>query len=210
MTVNERVYSLVCDGRSDRVLASAISWLLSQHAGPRFRAELVDLSALPDPPISLADRVRVTVEMTECDLLFVHRDAEGQGRSLRLREIEDAVHSIQTWVPVIPIRMTEAWLLFDESAIRTAAGNPAGTAPLTLPLMTQVERASNPKQLLHNALREASGLQGRRLRQLSVNVYRVAELIDNFSPLRGLTAFRDLEADLQLALKTAGWLRDSS
>lgn len=76
--------------------------------------------------------------------------------------------------------------------------------------MTQVERASNPKQLLHHAFREASGLQGRRLRQLSVNVYRVAELIDDFAPLRSLTAFRDFEADLRSVLKTEGWLREPS
>ena len=103
--------------------------------------------------------------------------------------------------------MTEAWLLFSESAIRTASGNPAGTNTLALPPLTHVERTPNPKQILHNALREASGLQGRRLRQLSVNVYRVAELIDDFSPLRGLSAFRDLEADLCSVLEAKGWLR---
>jgi hypothetical protein len=36
-------------------------------------------------------------------------------------------------IPVVPVRMTEAWLLADEFAIRSAPGNPNGTQSLDLP-----------------------------------------------------------------------------
>ena len=67
------------------------------------------------------------------------------------------------WLPVIPVRTTEAWLLLDEAAIRRVAGNPRGRQPLRLPRPSQVENVSDPKETLRNALADASGKQGRRL-----------------------------------------------
>ena len=52
----------------------------------------------------------------------------------RKNEIERAVAEAfqagqpPAWASVIPVRMREAWLLFDETAIRKAAGNPSGGA----------------------------------------------------------------------------------
>jgi hypothetical protein len=89
--------------------------------------------------------------------------------------------------------MTEAWLLFDERAVRFASGNPYGHAPLELPVKSP-EKVADPKAMLHDALRAASGLKGRRLRSLNVSqtVYRVAEYIDDFSPLQTVPAFAEL------------------
>jgi hypothetical protein len=39
----------------------------------------------------------------------------------------------RTEARVVPVRMTKAWLTVDEAAIRKAARNPLGTAPLELP-----------------------------------------------------------------------------
>ena len=41
-------------------------------------------------------------------------------------------------VLVIPIRMMEAWLLFEEQCIRQAAGCPRGKVPLGLPKLTMI------------------------------------------------------------------------
>jgi hypothetical protein len=99
--------------------------------------------------------------------------------------------------------MIEAWLLFDETAIRRAAGNPNGTMPLGLPRLAKTEQIPDPKAILFKAIREASGLSGRRLKKLKVSVCRtrLAELICDFSPLRQLPAFARLESDL-LSLKS--------
>ena len=90
----------------------------------------------------------------------------------------------------------EAWLLFDAAAIRRAAGNPNGDTPLDLPELSRVEGLPNPKDILHTLLREASGLRGRRLKNLRVPVRRVADLIEDFAPLRRLSAFQRLEQDV--------------
>lgn len=103
---------------------------------------------------------------------------------------------------MIPVRMQEAWLLVDETAIRRAAGNPNGTAPLELPGSSRLEDLPDPKTVLHDTLRSASGLRGVRRRRLNVraSVHRVADFIDDLSELRRLRAFTRLEEDLQQAV----------
>ena len=90
---------------------------------------------------------------------------------------------------IIPITMSEAWLLSNESAIRLAGGNPYSRCQLNLPKLSETERIADPKHTLFEQLRVASELTGRRLRKFDRNRARaqVAEYIDDFSPLRALT-----------------------
>lgn len=105
-------------------------------------------------------------------------------------------------VPVVPIRMTEAWLLADETAIRRAAGNPNGTMPLDLPSVARLENIPDPKRILHDVLRQASGLNSRRRASLPIQerTLRIPQYIDDFSPLDALDAFRSLQADIANAV----------
>ena len=100
-------------------------------------------------------------------------------------------------VCVVPVRMQEAWLLIDESALKTAAGNPSSRETLPMPDMGRLEDLPDPKNILHELLRQASGLQGRRLkrfnRDLGKRVQHVAQQIGDFHLLRTLAAFRKLE-----------------
>ena len=107
-------------------------------------------------------------------------------------------------VSVIPIRMMEAWLLFDEKSIRFAAGSPRGRNRLDLPALFACETLSDPKALLHRCLLAATGKSGRHLRRFNTGtaIHRVAELIPDYSPLRGLTAFERLESNLDGGLRS--------
>lgn len=97
----------------------------------------------------------------------------------------------QCYLPIVPVRMTEAWLLSSESAIRRAASNPNGRTPLDLPPWNQWEKKPDPKEILFQALRTASGRHGRRLNGFSEQSarHRVAELTRDFSSLERLEAF---------------------
>lgn len=207
--MKELRYTLLTDGSSDRALLPLLNWLLRE-----MRVQLAiqpiwaDLGRLRNRPKDLAERIATCIAFYPCDLLFIHRDAERESRQTRVSEIERAlagVGSSQTVPPavcVVPVRMQEAWLLFDESAIRRAAGNPNGRQPVQLPKMTDCEALPDPKTILHTALRDASGLAGRRLRQFDPHqaALRLADLIGGFAPLRALPAFRRLEADLSQTL----------
>ena len=102
--------------------------------------------------------------------------------------------------------MQEAWLLHDETAIREAAGRPSGRGPLHLPPLNRRESVADPKQVLHGALRAASEVRGQRAKRFKPGrvAHRLADLITDWSPLRTLTAFAQLEVDTRAALVQLG------
>jgi len=199
--MSELTYTLIADGSSDDALLPILSWLLVHHTlHEAIQEQWADLRHLPARPSGLTERIRMAVQLYPCDLLFVHRDAEREPPSHRVDEIRLAAAQVVAAPPhvcVVPVRMTEAWCLFDEPAIRRAAGNPNGQMPLALPTLQQVEGLPNPKETLRGVLREASGLRGRRLKDFHGSPRRVTALTDDFSPLRALPAFQALERDLQ-------------
>ena len=208
--------TLLSDGSSDRVLLRHIGWLLEQHVRPDVAIQpyWADLRGITPKPKGLSDRIRTAINLFPCDILFVHRDAEGDSKKAdeRFGEIKNAAApldaSVPPIVPVVPIRMQEAWLLFDVDAIRRAAGNPKGAMQLDIPSLSQTERRADPKELLHDILRIASDTSGRKRRNFRVRraVHRVGDLIKDFSPLRQLTAFKRLEDDLKHVLVDNDWL----
>lgn len=212
--MKELRYTLLSDGSSDKALLPLLTWLLqSHHVKCAIQSTWADLRRLPKAPKTLSPRIISTLELYPCDLFFVHRDAEKEPRQKRVSEIQEAilqaVKSVQVppAVCVVPVRMQEAWLLFDEAALRRAAGNPHGRQPLELPDIAKLEELPDPKNVLYELLRQASGLPPRRLKKFSVNelVHRVAELINDFTPLRSLPAFVMLEAEIEQVIKAQGW-----
>lgn len=201
---SELRYTLLCDGSSDAALLPILDWLLIENGVNKpIQSQWADLRRLRQPPKELSERIRVALEFYPCDLLFIHRDAERLSYAERAGEIRNALTKIAEHHPppnvyVIPVRMTEAWLLFDESAIRFAAGNRSGQNPLHLPNVNMLENLPDPKADLYSLIREASNLQGRRLKRLNPGerVRRITTYVNNFVPLRALDAFRNLEADI--------------
>lgn len=195
-------YTLVTDGSSDRALISVINWLC-RDASIAAQGEWFD--PRPFGKLSNEETIRMALELFPCDVLFIHRDSEGQSPATRRQQIRNAVEGISPsggrapYVCVVPVRMTEAWFLFDEDAIRTAAGNPNGSSALELPPLNRCERLPDPKSFLFDAIKKASGRTGRRLKKLNVFSCRarLAEIIRDFSPLRQLEAFAQLEEDLR-------------
>ncbi|MEJ2671248.1 MAG: hypothetical protein P8168_03390 [Deltaproteobacteria bacterium] len=210
--MNELRYTLVSDGSSDRALLPILSWLLRHHRVMYpIQPEWADLGRLPKPPKDLSSKIKQGIDLYPCDLLFIHRDVENSSYTQRKNEIINALSNINvaTTQPicVVPIRMTEAWLLINETALRRAAGNANGQKPLELPHPSLLEQHSNPKNLLYDLLRDASERKGRRLSNFPVgqSALLVAEYIDDFSPLRNLSAFRSLEADLEDIVAVNRW-----
>lgn len=195
-------YTLAADGSSDEVLLPILTWSLKQHGVTAVSAQWVDFGRIPRQP-SRQERLRTALDLYPCDIFFVHRDAEGQPSELRRQQIAEALaQSTVPHVPVVPVRMTEAWLLLDEMAIRSAAGNPNGREDLNLPDIRKIEDLPDPKRVLHEVLAKASGLNARRLARLPVRqrVRFVTNYIDDYSPLQVLPAFAALQRDIAAVL----------
>lgn len=198
--VREISSTLLSDGSSDAALIQIVQWTLDRHSGnatvqPPKHAKL---GMLRKPPRSLAHRIEAAIQYYPCDILFVHRDAEKSTQKKRLQEIAHAANANLLsspqfeFVGVVPVRMTEAWLLGHLGAIRKAAGNPHGSMGLDVPALSQLEWVPDPKQLLHAALRKASGLTGRRLKRFKPGKasHRICDHINSFEHLLRLPAFR--------------------
>lgn len=215
-------FALVTDGSSDDVLNFPIRWLLRDCGSVDGPWQWVDFRRYQRPPRSLRGRIQLAISEYPAEILFVHRDAEGSLPADRQAEITAAITTLTRspqappppCVCVIPVRMTEAWLLHDEAAIRRAAGNPNGQAEIRLPIVARLEATQNPKQLLDDSLLAATAAGGRRLqrvkRSLPAMRRRVGELIQDYSPLRHLTAFKRFEAQLASVLDRVEQRRDRS
>lgn len=200
-------YTLIADGPSDRCLLPIVDWVLSgTPAASGVARQVADFRHLMEPPTGLVARIRLSFEQYPCDLLFVHRDAEAERRETRVEEIRAASEAaaVSEYVPVVPVRMTEAWLLIDEHAIRLSADNPNGTNPLPLPTIGNLEAIPDPKRVLHECLLAACELGRRRREQfrkrISERVQRVASVISDFRPLEQLSAFRAFRSETNLAV----------
>jgi hypothetical protein len=210
--MKELRYTLISDGSSDKALLPILSWLLREHRVMYpIQPEWADLGMLPNPPKDLSSKIELSIDLYPCDLLFVHRDAEKLSYIQRKDEIISALSNIKPShspsICVVPVRMTEAWLLINEAAIRRAAGNANGQKQLELPNPLLLEQHNDPKRLLYDFLKDASERKGRRLSNFPFgqSALLVAEYIDDFSPLRNLSAFRSLESDLEEIISKNQW-----
>lgn len=202
-----RLRITICgDGPSDRALIEPTRWLVSEIVGDRSATYEVLFAEVKATP--LAERVRESARLYPCDVLVVHRDAEAELPARRVAEIETArslARVTETIVPVVPVRMTEAWLLFDQTAIRRAADNPNETVELGLPRLAQIEAVIDPKDLLREVLARASEKRARRLKmfraEMRSRIHRVATLVETYAPLRALGSFSRFEHDLRAALE---------
>ena len=184
-------YAVVADGGTDQLLVPIIQWAVHrldpgvEILEPEFRKRQGGIAEF------------LAAYRTGAMLIFAHRDAETATLDERLGEFDTLGR--QDVVPVVPVRMSEAWLLIDGTAIAKAAGKPAAHVPI--PDVFRIENIPNPKGVLDELLVEAAGAPtGRRGRNFkrSIAAHRanVAEYITDYSPLENLPAFRSFQRRL--------------
>jgi len=204
--MKELKYTLIADGSSDAVLLKIIKWVLDDLY-PQLTCEgsFADFRRLPNPPKQLNDKVQFAKLYYPYNILFVHRDAESTTKDKivdqRRHEIRMQLYEYdrEKTVCVVPIKMMETWLLINEDAIKKAAGNRNYRGDIDLPSLRTLERVNHPKEYLHTLLRNTSGVKNRNLKKFNVDqrVHLVADYIEDFSPLRSLSAFQTFEEDLK-------------
>lgn len=177
-------FVLVCEGSSDAALASHIQRLLAQCGCANPRGDVFHRGS------RVAQKVGEAVKLSsDLDLLFVHRDANNAGAERRYLQIKEAVENTlptaSRWVAVVPVRMTEAWLLLDEAAIRKVVGKPNGRQPLDLPSPRHVEGVPDPKDVLRQAMLAAVATTGRRRRKFKQEFPRLRRSLLEDLPIGG-------------------------
>ncbi len=206
--MNDFKFTLIADGRTDDALIPILKWLLRNLGINAPEPQLPILGNLRNPPKNLQDKIAIALDLFPCNILFIHRDAEADENPIetRTKEIRKAEKLVKKSLPpivcVIPIKMIESWLLFHEDAIRTVVGNPNGRQDLNLPKISEIEKITDPKARLEKMLIDASfpSRRGKRVTIPPNYCVRIAEEIDDFEPLRNLSAFQKLEKELKNTL----------
>lgn len=145
-------------------------------------------------------------EPQDYNLVFIHRDADSRDADARRKEISDALAGcrIPLVVPVVPIQETEAWLLTDEAAIRSAVGRPSGRNHIVLPPLRQIEQTARPKEVLMAACLAASETTGRRhakeLKQFGLRRRTLLSRLDIDGGVIELASWQSLVDDVKAAV----------
>lgn len=200
-------YTLLTEGSTDAALLPILDWTIRRHTNQVFSGEFAYRRGQ-----GLAEKIRNALEDAPCDLLFIHRDSDREEPFRRYEEIQAALTEAKVEQPsvcVVPVRMMEAWLLFDPGVLRQAAGNRNSRATLNLPTHAQLENIADLKTVLREALRTASERRGRRLdefnKQIPAAMRRITQLTDDFSPLLRMSAFQRLQDDVRAILEARNW-----
>lgn len=194
-------WSVVADGGTDRLLVPIVQWAIHRLdpdvdiLEPEFRqrhGSVTDFLSAYESGVML---------------IFVHRDAENLSLQDRLREFQTIIRP--NVVPVVPVQMSEAWILFDGAAVARAAGSPSSHVPV--PALDEIESIGNPKerldQLLYRAAGSPSGRRGRNFkRTIASRRVSVAEYISDYGPLGHLPAFRQFRESLAERYPYRRWL----
>ncbi|MFE5913577.1 hypothetical protein ACFQ6B_31445 [Streptomyces wedmorensis] len=198
----------LCEGSSDEGIAFHIEQIAAE-CNVDIVLSIPDFRLLPGRvDRTVAGKLRAVQQLGgNYDLAIIHRDADRDGPDARRSEIADAVGEVcpeMGFVSLIPVTMTEAWLLLDENAIRQVAENPKGKMSLSLPKAAQVENIADPKERLKAVLALASDLSGRRLRdfqkRFSQNRRRLLEQLDCNGSITGVPSWRAFREELEEAL----------
>ena len=199
------------EGTSDEGIAVHVE-RIAEGCGLDVALTVPDLGLLPLKDRTVRGKLEAVMTLgATFDLVVVHRDSDNVDRREREQEIREAVEIAVPECPhvaVVPVKMTEAWLVLDEVAIRSVAGNPAGRMSLGLPGPREAERIADPKAVLREALVAASGLTGRKRtifqRGFSHQRRQLLERLDHNGAVQHLPSWRTFVDDLQNAFAALG------
>jgi hypothetical protein len=164
-------FILICEGSSDEALNQHLKSLLVECGVDEATGEAPDFRGLPKSiSRDIESKLRfIQKNEQHADLVFIHRDADSTDPEPRYKEISLGIEKAEYksyWIGIVPVQATEAWLLINEDAIRRVSGRPNGRIPLHLPSLGQIEGLTKPKELLFNAILQASESSGRKLARI--------------------------------------------
>jgi hypothetical protein len=108
---------------------------------------------------------------------------------------------------IVPVRMSEAWMLADKDLLKTEIGT--SRSDYDLNIHRAPESFADPKAVIEEAIRLArAGFTARRRRQLNISdLYQVIGQKIRLEMLRQLSAYQKFEAAVREAYRNLNYLR---
>lgn len=150
-------------------------------------------------------------------LLCVHTDADAKTDSqIQESKIEPAKDTLKAldeqeyckiMVSIVPIQMTEAWMLADTDLLKEQIG--IQQIDSELGLHKNPEEITNPKQLIQEVIRKAEAHKTKRRRKKELDISELYQIIGeslDIKHLEKLTAYQKFEEELREALRELRFL----
>jgi len=213
---------LFAEGSTDnRFLKSIVKRTLDEVAfecRPEIETELAIIH-VDSHDLSFQQQViRASQECHGKQMLFVHTDADSSSDNNAFKnKLDPAIDALQRIenhsycklvVPVVPISMTEAWMLADTELLRRQIGTDKSDHVLGLDRNPEI--IARPKELIQDAIRIArSYMPRRRRRDLDISeLYQpIGQEID-LNHLEHLSAYRKFKGKMRDAFRTLNLLHD--
>lgn len=199
-----------CEGSSDEALLGVIKTLAINSGATRVTGDAFNMRG------TVRKKIEFMMNQTaDYDILFIHRDADDSDPQPRYEEIQQAGLD-SSWdgplVGVVPVQMTEAWLLTDHQAIRDVAGKSRGRVGLHLPGVNRIEDTHDPKSVLLDAYLSASEATGRRrkdvIKRFSARRRTLLERLDPDGDVSALRSFVRMREDIHQAVRKCAAVRN--
>lgn len=170
----------------------------------------------PHPPQGRAETIlAIARQCTGYHALILHADADHDTPDRALRERiwpgRDLIISAHAKgepvcdlpIPLVPVHMTEAWMLADGEALRMVLGTDLPSDLLGVPKRAdELERDANPKQTLAGAITQALAARPQRRRRLDrADLDEPLARQIHLEHLSRLPSYRQFVADLRQALQ---------
>jgi hypothetical protein len=138
------------------------------------------------------------------DRALLERFSPGQTKVRQARQVQESV--CEHLVPIIPVQMTEAWMLADPDALREVIGVNLTTDAIGAPMHPhQVESDPDPKQTLNAVIEKALTQRARRRRRIALrSIYEPLARQISLARLIGVPAYQQFVADLTQTLVALG------
>ena len=221
------VLALYAEGPSDHlflpiVIQRTSRQLLEQHKQMAVRVLPVKSIELNRTGLGQAEYIaQAAAKAVDCNALVVHSDADHPTAEIALRDRyepgyelvrqmrEQGQEACELLLPLIPIQMTEAWMLADhEVLLQRVIGTNMSAQNLGLPTRArQIEANADPKETLNTAIRRAYQHRSRRHRDVDVTEYykELAQKI-RLERLHFLSSYQHFVRDLATTLRTLNFV----
>jgi hypothetical protein len=216
------VLALYAEGRTyERFLPIIIQRSVEQILFERGQApiDVLEPIVLSPPEATRAERIlSVARRASGYHALIIHADADYPSTERAMLErIQPGFNLVQQTrervckqlIPLIPVQMTEAWLLADPEALLSVIGTNIEARVLGLPERAQqVESIPDPKQTLNRVIQNALANRPRRHRRLDLRtVYEPLARQVNLKRLGSVPAYQQFVSDLAVTLIALNLIR---
>jgi len=152
-------------------------------------------------------------------MLFVHTDADCNDDSIVFNSkilpaktfLEEQVDKLvcKKVVAIVPVQMTEAWMLADKNLLKDEIG--IDGTDIDLGIHRRPEEISNPKAVIENIIRLSKESQVKRKRRSGLNISDLYQIIGQkieLSELESLPSYNKFKSSLREVLKELNFLHD--